>query len=290
MEEKIDQSSNTTTCYYCNICSTKPDQLSHHKAHLKTQKHIFQKTSFKQCIEKSYQWAHLSREKCIQMFQNEIGLNWSKENKDAFLKWRFETQLCLEKLYPNVIYPQGDTNCLSDNKWYENVENIEKTVIDFIEVNESVKTFVEQKIFNKIVNKNKLIEESFTIFDAVNNSREYDIALWLFKRYHNTYSCKSFLGKGVWIDKTDSTINSDIVYSSIITIITTQIKNEFIEKYEEYKDIYIEGADVICLGEDGKEINLKKLCQKFENLINLLSKDKFIKTIMKEAKELFYDN
>ena len=71
MEEKIDQSSNTTTCYYCNICNTKPDQLSHHKAHLKTQKHIFQKTSFKQCIEKSYQWAHLGREKCIKMFQNE---------------------------------------------------------------------------------------------------------------------------------------------------------------------------------------------------------------------------
>ena len=51
MEEQIDQSTNTTTCYYCNICKTKPDQLSHHKAHLKTQKHIFQKNCFKNCFK-----------------------------------------------------------------------------------------------------------------------------------------------------------------------------------------------------------------------------------------------
>ena len=31
------------TLYCCNICKTKPDQLSHHKAHLTTQKHIFKK-------------------------------------------------------------------------------------------------------------------------------------------------------------------------------------------------------------------------------------------------------
>ena len=28
------------TAYFCSICNTTPDQLSHHKAHLKTQKHI----------------------------------------------------------------------------------------------------------------------------------------------------------------------------------------------------------------------------------------------------------
>ena len=41
MEEQ--QPSNFAIQYYCTICDTKPDQLSHHKAHLKTQKHIFKK-------------------------------------------------------------------------------------------------------------------------------------------------------------------------------------------------------------------------------------------------------
>lgn len=292
MEEQIDQSSNTTTCYYCNICNTKPDQLSHHKAHLKTQKHIFQKTSFKQCIEKSYQWAHLSREKCIQMFKNEIGLDWNKENRDEFLKWRFEQRDCLNTLFPNVIYPKGDTNCISDNKWYENIENIEKIVIGFIEANESVKTFVEQKSFNKIVNKNTLIEKPFSFLDAVKYSTEYDVALLLFKRYHDKYSCKSFYGKGVWIDKTDSTINCDLVYSSILTIITTNIKNEFIEQYEMYQEFYKEDGEVnvTYVLEDNTEIKLKEIIPQFNNLINLFSKDKFIKAIMREARELFYDN
>lgn len=29
--------------YYCSICDTTPDQISHHKVHLKTQKHIYKK-------------------------------------------------------------------------------------------------------------------------------------------------------------------------------------------------------------------------------------------------------
>ena len=36
-----------STLYICNICETKPDQLSHHKLHLKTQKHTDKKEIFK---------------------------------------------------------------------------------------------------------------------------------------------------------------------------------------------------------------------------------------------------
>ena len=32
--------------YKCLICETRPDQLSHHKSHLETQKHIDKKTIF----------------------------------------------------------------------------------------------------------------------------------------------------------------------------------------------------------------------------------------------------
>ena len=38
------------TLYCCNICKTKPDQLSHHKSHLTTQKHLYKKKCIEQCI------------------------------------------------------------------------------------------------------------------------------------------------------------------------------------------------------------------------------------------------
>jgi len=282
MEEQIDQSSNFTTCYYCNICKTKPDQLSHHKAHLKTQKHIFQKNSFKQCVEKQYTIG----EELIKCFENDTGLFWKESSKPEFIKWRYEQMNILSHLYPDAIYPENISALCCKENWY-----IEKISIAFIESNESVKTFVEQKSFNKIINKNKLIDEPFTIFDAVKNSSEYDIALLLFKRFHQIYSCKSFLGKGVWIDKNDSTINSDFIYSKILTYISTTIKDKFIEQYEEYKDIFIEGEDVTLeFDDDNTVINLKEFMPKLKNLINLLTKDKFVKGIMREAKELFYDN
>jgi hypothetical protein len=53
----------------------------------------------------------------------------------------------------------------------------------------------------------------------------------------------------------------------------------------------IEGKDVILeFDDDNTVINLKEFMPKIKNLINLLTTDKFVKTIMKEARELFYDN
>jgi hypothetical protein len=246
---------------------------------------MFQKNSFKQCVEKQYTIG----EELIKCFENDTGLFW-KESKPEFIKWRFEQMNILSNVYPDAIYPKNIQTFFKEN-WYKDIENIEKISIAFIESNESVKTFVEQKSFNKIINKNKLIDEAFTIFDAVKNSTEYDIALLLFKRLHQRYSCKNFTGKGIWIDKKDSTINSDLVYSSILTYISTTIKDEFIEQYEEYKDMCIEGKDVILeFDDDNTVINLKEFMPKIKNLINLLTTDKFVKTIMKEARELFYDN
>ena len=38
--------------YICNICKTKPDQLSHHKMHLETQKHKDKKELFELKLSK----------------------------------------------------------------------------------------------------------------------------------------------------------------------------------------------------------------------------------------------
>ena len=32
--------------YYCGICDTRPTQISHHKAHIQTQKHLDKKKIF----------------------------------------------------------------------------------------------------------------------------------------------------------------------------------------------------------------------------------------------------
>ena len=38
--------------YNCDICGSKPDQLSHHKSHLDTQKHKAERTIFQLQLEK----------------------------------------------------------------------------------------------------------------------------------------------------------------------------------------------------------------------------------------------
>ena len=38
--------------YTCEICKTKPDQLSHHKTHLETQKHKYKKELFELKLSK----------------------------------------------------------------------------------------------------------------------------------------------------------------------------------------------------------------------------------------------
>ena len=131
------------TLYCCNICKTKPDQLSHHKAHLTTQKHIYKKKCFEQCINTSFfniynfhQYkddTSLCKKNKIEEFEKDTGLKFIHGNKmchDAIRDWHYSKDTLLDEEFPNTIIPLETS--------FETKEKYENSVKHIIEVNETV--------------------------------------------------------------------------------------------------------------------------------------------------------
>ena len=142
------------TLYCCNICKTKPDQLSHHKAHLTTQKHIFKKKCFEQCINISFFNVYnfhqykddmsLCKINKIEAFEKDTGLTFIHGNKtchDAIRDWHYSKDELLDEEFPNTIIPLETS--------FETKEKYENSVKHIIEVNETV------TIINDHIEKNK---------------------------------------------------------------------------------------------------------------------------------------
>jgi hypothetical protein len=154
------------TLYCCNICKTKPDQLSHHKAHLITQKHIFKKKCFEQCINTSFFNIYnfhqckddksLCKKNKIEEFEKDTGLKFIYGNKishDAIRDWHYSKDALLDEEFPNTIIPLETS--------FETKEKYENSVKYIIEVNETVTIINEESEVNNKneendkINKNK---------------------------------------------------------------------------------------------------------------------------------------
>ena len=131
------------TLYCCNICKTKPDQLSHHKAHLTTQKHTFKKKCFEQCINTSFfniynfhqckDDTSLCKKNKIEEFEKDTGLKFMYGNKishDAIRDWHYSKDELLDEEFPNTIIPLETS--------FETKEKYNNSVNRIIEVNETV--------------------------------------------------------------------------------------------------------------------------------------------------------
>lgn len=279
---------NLITCYSCNICTTKPDQLSHHKAHLKTQKHAFQKKCFAQCLEKyhyvSEYFANRQGE-LINTFENETGLKFNVDT-DEFDDWNNKLMVnnVLSVSYPNIITPEKLKPKNDSETWL--IENIQM----YVEANETVKVMVEQKKICSQVSKEERINRPVSLLDIAREPTEFGIATILYKKYHDKYTCKSYYHGGIWVDKTDTTINCDTVYSTLLQIVSGEIKNTFIEIKNAIEKLSPKECEVLqdVYGTNGK-VDVQDIA-KFNHVIKLMSKPKFITSIMREAIELFYDN
>jgi hypothetical protein len=184
------------TLYCCNICKTKPDQLSHHKAHLTTQKHIYKKKCFEQCINTSFfniynfhQYkddTSLCKKNKIEEFEKDTGLKFIHGNKmchDAIRDWHYSKDTLLDEEFPNTIIPLETS--------FETKEKYENSVKHIIEVNETVTIINEENEVNNEVNeendkKNKSIKPHFInkkIIKLINeikpNIENYDIDFFI---------------------------------------------------------------------------------------------------------------
>jgi hypothetical protein len=125
------------TLFFCNICKTKPENISEHKKHLKSLKHIFKVKCFEQCINMTLLHSQTSNiEDLIKTFQQETGLKYS-ENIEKFGCWRLKFMSNLYNLikeeYPDVILIKNISYNFTSKK-----EFCEKIVEENIKANETI--------------------------------------------------------------------------------------------------------------------------------------------------------
>jgi hypothetical protein len=279
MEEQ--KSSNSHVQYYCIICNTKPDQISHHKAHLKTQKHIFKKKCFEQCINMTIFHIHntknISKQEIIKMFEDDTNYKYIQEEIESiekFRNWRITREELLKSEYPNAIIP--NPNIDSENSLF--IDNWLKLIMDTNETaiikSKKPDSYMEQNI--KLENYNLFKENIYNksveelIIKAIEIQSEFDVAVVFYKLLSNKYAFKSFKGN-VWIDKTNILLSCDKVLINIRTEITSTLKDVF-ENFS--KNLNPESEQY-------------KSCLK---IIEQLKKTSFKNNIIRESKELFFDN
>ena len=109
------------------------------------------------------------------------------------------------------------------------------------------------------------------ILKAIQTKNEFDIAVILFKINIDNYSFKDFKSN-LWINKQDTTIPSNEVISEVRNQLSTTIIDIFTNYSNNLTEDRLEDKN-ICL-----QIN------------TMLKRTNFKNNIMKEAKELFYNN
>ena len=272
--------SNFAIQYYCTICDTKPDQLSHHKAHLKTQKHIFKKKCFEQCVNMTIFHIHntknMDKKEVIQMFEDDMNFKYidgDEESISKFLEWRLSREELLKNEFPKSIIPRPELK--SDNSefltnWLKTiVETNETLVLKPKKTNASIEKIKTEnyKSFKDKINDNT-IDDLVNI--AIDYPTAYDIAIILYKLNSEKFSFKSFTGN-VWVDKSDTSILSTYILSDLRNQISTTIKNIF----EEFN------TNLSLESEKKKNCSL---------IIQQLVTTKMKNDIIKEVREMFFNN
>lgn len=263
--------------YYCSICNTTPSQISHHKAHLKTQKHIFKRKCFEQCVNMTIFHIHntknMEKKEVIQMFEDDTNIKYNLNNEESICKfryWRISREEFLKNEFPNSIIPDPELNSDSSefhSNWLKKIiESNETVVLKPKKTNSYIKQIVNTEKYKSF--KDKTIEE--LINNAIDCQTAYDIALVLYKLNYEQFSFKSFCGN-VWVDKLDTTILSYMVLKNLRNEISTNLKNSF----EEFSKTF------------PLESEKRKKCSL---IIQQIVRTKMKNDIIKEAREMFFNN
>ena len=205
-----------STLYCCNICKTKPDQISHLKTHLTTQKHIFKKKCFEQCVYTTFLAISifhqnkdnepLRSKKIIDEFEKDTGLQFIQGNRtshNAMRDWRLSKDRLLDEEFPDTIIPL-ETSFETEEKYKNSVKQIIETNETIIVTNEenkkgkkyggnSKQPLLDDETQNLILEIKSNIENydmDFFINMAIEKQEPYVIALIIYKQNHNYISFK----------------------------------------------------------------------------------------------------
>ena len=257
------------TLYCCNICKTKPDQISHHKAHLTTQKHIFRKKCFETCINTSFMLNRdiivkriTGEDKArIEQFEKDTGIKFVKGERtshDAIRDWTFARIGLLNEEFPGNIIP------LVMN--FDTEDAYKNSVIKMIEINETLtvrnedpETVNNDEIKN-IVQNIENYDFDFFVNMALKTFEPYVIALIMYKQNYQTIYLKHierniihqksnrpmrFKDKSWAYKDINNNGDSNEIANNLRKSISTSVADIFIQKIEEKPSEYHELSNII---------------------------------------------
>lgn len=108
--------------YNCNICNSTPDQLSHHKSHLKTQKHIMKRQLFKLQLE-AMSFEELKKEYDSTNIDDIINKMETKDSNEVI-----SNEFMKKSVTNKLIYKKSEDECLDT----QNAESFKYKFINFL--------------------------------------------------------------------------------------------------------------------------------------------------------------
>lgn len=108
--------------YNCDICNSTPDQLSHHKSHLKTQKHVMKRQLFKLQLE-SMSFEELKKEYDSTNIDDIINKMETKDSNEVI-----SNEFMKKSVTNKLIYKKSEDECLDT----QNAESFKYKFINFL--------------------------------------------------------------------------------------------------------------------------------------------------------------
>ena len=108
--------------YNCDICNSTPDQLSHHKSHLKTQKHIMKRQLFKLQLE-AMSFEELKKEYDSTNIDDIINKMETKDSNEVI-----SNEFMKKSVTNKLIYKKSEDECLDT----QNAESFKYKFINFL--------------------------------------------------------------------------------------------------------------------------------------------------------------
>jgi len=263
------------TRYFCSICNTKPDQLSHHKAHLQTQKHNEKRDAYQKELKyfsiyklvSPNNW--LEHDEIKEIIFNEFGKELTKENRydilieklnviDKFVIFKPETvffDIINGKPTTTFVEPcdvykkETGLNYTSNNPAYlewciEKVLQSKETIRE----NFSKVQDIQNRIRNENVEKNQLNKTTTIGYDILKNIRmnHYNTTYFTPNGFNENpnfefdnvikYTCILFNAFGV-ASLIHNKYNEDIYFHKLVKIETCSIMKN-VEGYEKTSVVF----------------------------------------------------
>lgn len=211
------------TRYSCSICSTKPDQLSHHKAHLQTQKHKENRDAYEKELKyfSIYKLIHpnewLQHDEIKEMIFNEYGKELTKENiHDILIKKLNVIEKFIpfkpEKVFFHIIDGQPT------NKYVEPYDVFKKEIGEIDINNKSL--YLEWRIEKVLQSKETICENFSKIQDIQNkirnmNSQRIQLNKYTIVDYNILYNIRMNEYDITYFTLNGSNSKPDLVYDNV---------------------------------------------------------------------------